>query len=72
MYVQRNTEALSSNYCCSGKAISTTYSECVFVGYGIQHAMRKRHTAICALHRCTTFSHVTLQKARFSKKGNRT
>ena len=28
---KRNIEARSSNQCCSGKAVSTTYSECVFV-----------------------------------------
>ena len=31
MYVQRNTEARSRNHCCSGKAVSTTYSESEFV-----------------------------------------
>jgi len=27
--VKRNIEVLSCNHCCSGKAISITYSECV-------------------------------------------
>jgi hypothetical protein len=31
MYVQRNVGARSHNHCCSGKAISVTYCECVFV-----------------------------------------
>ena len=31
MYSQRNTEARSCNHCCSGKAPSITYSECVCV-----------------------------------------
>ena len=30
MYVQRNVKARSCNRCCSGRAISITYSECVF------------------------------------------
>jgi hypothetical protein len=30
MYVQCNIEVRSCNHCCSGKAISFTYSECVF------------------------------------------
>jgi len=29
----------SGNNCCSGKAIRITYSECVCVDFGIQHAM---------------------------------
>ena len=38
MYVQRNTEASSSNHCGRGKAINTsiTYSECVSVAFVIQ------------------------------------
>ena len=31
-----NNEARSCNYCCRGKAISITYSECVSVALGIQ------------------------------------
>jgi len=33
------TEARSCNHCCSGKEISITYSECVFVALFIQHVM---------------------------------
>ena len=42
MYVWRNIEARSCNNCCSGKAISITYSEYVFVALGIQYAMSMR------------------------------
>jgi hypothetical protein len=42
-HVQRNIEARSCNHCCSGKAISITHSECVFVALGIQHAMRMHY-----------------------------
>ena len=37
MYVQRNIEGRSHNYCSSGKAITITYSECVSVALFIQH-----------------------------------
>jgi hypothetical protein len=38
----QNTEGLSRNRCCSGRARSVTYSECVFVSLVIQLAMRNR------------------------------
>ena len=37
-----NTEARSRNYCCRGKAISITHSECVSVALVIQDAKRMR------------------------------
>jgi hypothetical protein len=53
LYVERNTEACSSNHCCCGKAISNTYSECVFVALGIQHAKRMRRVTLFSVD-CTT------------------
>jgi hypothetical protein len=35
-------EEYSGNHCCCGKAISITYSECVFVDLDVQHAKRMR------------------------------
>ena len=58
MYVYRNIESLSCNQRCSGKAISITYSECVFVALGIQHAMRMLHIVICGLSGSTVFFHI--------------
>ena len=46
MYVIHNIETRRCNLCSSGKAISITYSEDVFVGLGIQHAMCLHHFVI--------------------------
>jgi hypothetical protein len=42
MNVERNIEARSCDHCCSGKAISITYSECASIALIIQRAMRMR------------------------------
>jgi hypothetical protein len=57
MYVRRNIEALSCHHCCSGKAVSITYCECVFVALGIQHKMHVRHIATCGLPGSKMFPH---------------
>jgi hypothetical protein len=41
-----------------GKAISVTYSDCVFVTLGIPHAMSMRHIFICGLLGSTEFLNV--------------
>ena len=46
MYVQRNIEARLCNHCCSGKAISITYSECVSGALGTQREKCMRHTEV--------------------------
>jgi len=44
--VQRNSEVRSCNHCCSGKGISITHSQFVYVALGSQNALRMRHTVI--------------------------
>ena len=46
MDIERNNEGRSRNHCCSGKAITITYSECVSVALVIQHEMRMRHIGL--------------------------
>jgi len=58
MYAKRNIEARTCNHRCSGKAVSITYSECVLVLLGIQHAMRVCHIVICGLSGSTVLLHI--------------
>ena len=58
MYVERNIEASSCDHCCSGKAMSITQSECVFVALGIQYAVRMHRFVICGLPRSALFFHI--------------
>jgi len=55
------------NHCGNEKKI-IAYSEGVFVGLGIQHAMRMRHIVTCGLSGYIIFFQIILQKARFFKK----
>jgi len=68
MYVQRNIEARYCKHCCCGKALSITQTECVFVAFGIQHAMRMRRVAICDLPDSAKFSTLSHKQPDFSKK----
>jgi hypothetical protein len=57
MYVRPNNETVLSHLSCSGKTITITCSEIVFVELGIEHVMRMRHIAICGLLVCTVLFH---------------
>jgi len=46
--------------------VSITHSECESVVLVIQHAMRMRHIVLSSVSGCTTFFHISLQKAGFS------
>jgi hypothetical protein len=68
MYVERDIQVRSCKHCCSGKAISITYSECISVALNIQQEMHMRHIAICGLPRSITFFHITSQITRVFNK----
>ena len=55
-------------HCCSGKAISITYSECVSVALVIQHAMRMRHISIVAWPAVPYFSKLSQKRRDLKKK----
>ena len=67
MYVYRNIETPSCNHCYSGKAIGITYSGCVFVALGIQHAMRMPQIVICGLSVSTVIFYIISLTARLKK-----
>jgi hypothetical protein len=52
-YVKRNIEVILFNHCCSKKAVSIAYSECVFLASGIQSAIRTRYIFIRIMSDCT-------------------
>jgi hypothetical protein len=47
--VECNIEVCMCNHCYSGKGLSITYCEFVFVALGILHAMRMPYIVICGL-----------------------
>jgi hypothetical protein len=49
MYVQCNVEERSHNHCCRQKAVSITYSECVFVILVTQHAKHMHHIILSSV-----------------------
>jgi len=53
-----NNEAPEYNNFYGGKLIIITYSECLSVALGIQHAMRVRHIVICDLLASTIIFHI--------------
>jgi hypothetical protein len=58
----------SNNHCCSGKALSVAYSECVFVAFGIKREIPIRHIVICGMSGPIILVQIVLQMKRSSKK----
>ena len=69
MYYERDTDVLSRSQCCREKAVSTAYSECVFVALVIQDGKRMHRITrhLWRVRGYRIFSHY-LVKARFSEK----
>ena len=63
-----NVDVRSCNHYWSGREISDTYSECVFVALSIQCAMRMRLIVICGLSGSTKLFHIISHVAVFRKK----
>ena len=71
MLVYRNIGASECNQCCSRKATTITYSECMFVALGIQHKMRMRHVGhLWSLRRYSICQHYLIIGAIFEKENN--
>ena len=65
-----HSEASLCNHICSRKAIRITYSECVFVELGIQHAMCMRRIVTCGLLRLyNIFQHLSHERQGFEALG---
>ena len=71
MQVQRNSELLSCNHCCSTKAMSITQPECVCIfslRYTACNAHARYYIVICGLSSSTNIFHIISKTAWFSEK----
>jgi len=69
MCIYRNTEARSFNHCCSRKAMSIAYSECVFVALVARHSQHMRPiTWSSVVWLDHIFPHYLIKSAIFEKK----
>jgi hypothetical protein len=56
--VKRNIETRPCKHFSSGKSMSITYCECVYIASVIQHAMQMHHIVICGLPRSIIFFNI--------------
>jgi hypothetical protein len=70
MYIEINTEKRSCNHCCSGRTISITYSECVFLASVIQHPERMRHIVLSSVESLAVqyFAHYLIKGMIFGRR----
>ena len=66
--LERDVEVILHNYCCPGKAISITCSECLSVALVIQHAKRMRSNKAHALCGLQYFSRLYYKRQEIQKK----
>jgi hypothetical protein len=72
MYIQRSTELPPCNSCCRRQAISTAYSDNMFVALGILHAMFMRRIFIRDLSGSTIFFMLSHKRYDLKKNSNNT
>jgi len=56
MYYYVTGRRVRTTHCCSGKLVSITYSECLFVSFDIQHAERM-HRVMSSFLACLNLPH---------------
>jgi len=67
-YLERNSQALSRDHCCCGKAIIITYSECAFVALGMQYTCVVLYCRLLPVSLYHVFPHYHTKGTIFGKR----